>query len=103
MSETSGRTVAQRNRSIRQEALREQLAEQCRVQHILDNITKLEDLAVEMDANAINRIKSANEQRIKVMGKYLPDLKSTEITGEAGEALRITTVELVPLSDQSPD
>ena len=92
MSQTSGKTVAQRNRAIRREALREQLAEQCRVQHILENIAKLENLDVDLDSNEINRIKSANEQRIKVMGKYLPDLKSTEITGEDGGPIQVANV-----------
>ena len=92
MSATRGKTVAQRNRAIRQEALREQLAEQCRLQHILDNIQKLEDLDSELDSNEVNRIKSSTEQRIKLMGKYLPDLKSTEITGEDGGPLVIDNV-----------
>ena len=68
------------------------MAEQCRVQHILENIAKLENLDVDLDSNEINRIKSANEQRIKVMGKYLPDLKSTEITGEDGGPIQVANV-----------
>ena len=90
MSETKGRTVAQRNKSIRQEALREQLAEQCRIQHIVKNIEKLEDLTVDLDTNEITRIKAANDQRIKVLGKYLPDLKATEITGMDGGPVEVT-------------
>ena len=99
MSQTSGKTVAQRNRAIRAEALREQLAEQCRVQHILENIAKLENLDVDLDSNEINRIKSANEQRIKVMGKYLPDLKSTEITGEDGGPIQVANVKRTIVND----
>lgn len=77
-------TNAAKNRAIRQEALRAQLAEQCRLQHVLDNIEKLEDLDVELEPNDYNRIRSANEQRLKLVNKYLPDLKSTELTGEGG-------------------
>ena len=75
----TGQSRAEANRAIRQQALREQLAEQCRFQHVLDNIQKMEDLATEMDSHEFNRIKAANEQRIKLIGKYLPDLKSIEI------------------------
>jgi len=80
-------TNAAKNRAIRQEALREQLAEQCRLQHVFDNIRKLEDLEEELEPNNFNRIKTANEQRLKLLNKYLPDLKSTELTGEGGGAI----------------
>ena len=89
-SERSGKTVAQRNKAIRQDALREQLSEQCRIQHIIKNIEKLEDLKSDLEGNDILRIKSANDQRIKLLGKYLPDLKATEITGPDGGDLAIT-------------
>ena len=77
-------TNAAKNRAIRQEALREQLAEQCRLQHVFDNIKKLEDLDQDLEPNDYNRIRTANEQRLKLVNKYLPDLKSTELTGEGG-------------------
>jgi hypothetical protein len=89
---SDSRTTAQKNKATRQEALRAQLAEQCRVQHILGNIEKLEDLDTQMDSNEISRIKGANEQRIKLLGKYLPDLKATEITGEDGGPLTISKI-----------
>lgn len=89
MSKLSKAPVRDRNRAIRQEALREQLAEQCRLQHILDNIVKMEDVSgsvkpenANMEMLEFQRIKAANDQRIKLMGKYLPDLKAIEHTGE---------------------
>ena len=51
------------------------------------NIEKMEKLDADMDAVQLQRIKSANEQRIKLMNKYLPALKSTEVTGEGGGEL----------------
>ena len=75
-------TDAARNRKVRQEALRDQLAEQCRVQHILDNIDKIEDLTNDLESGDIFRLKTANEQRIKLLAKYLPDLKTMELTGD---------------------
>jgi hypothetical protein len=76
--------TANKNRAARQEALREQLAQQCRVQHIIENINKIEDLGLPMDAIEVQRIKAANEARLKLLNKYLPDLKSTELTGADG-------------------
>lgn len=90
------RTVAQRNRAIRQDALREQLAEQCRLQHILENINKLEDLTIDLENDQVGRIKAANDQRIKLLGKYLPDLKATEVTAEiSGDMVTKTVIEFV--------
>lgn len=82
------RTHRQKNRAIRQEELREMLANRCRLQHILENIEKLEDLGVKMKADAVNRVKVANEQRLKLLNKYLPDLRSVEVTGEDGGPLQ---------------
>lgn len=89
------RTTAQKNRSIRQEALREQLANQGHLQYISENIAKLEDADTELDATQVQRLKYATEARIKLLGKYLPDLKSTELTGEGGDDLPNITVRLV--------
>lgn len=93
-------TRAQSNRRIRQEALREQLAEQCRVQHILEDIKKLDELSglklddfesaedyiaehsVAKDKASI--IKIAMDGRLKLLNKYLPDLKSVEVVDEDG-------------------
>lgn len=79
---------ANQNRKIRQDALREQLAEQCRIQHIIDNIEKIEDLENDMDSLTVQRLKAANESRLKLLSKYLPDLKATEITGEGGDPIK---------------
>lgn len=85
------KTQAQKNRAIRQEALREWLSEKCTAQHFVDNLEKIEGLDPESESfsNELAKYKTANEQRLKVMGKYLPDLKNTEITGDAGSSLTI--------------
>jgi len=74
-------TRANQNRKIRQEALREQLAEQCRMQHLFDNLKKIEQLDPNSPSfrNELDKYKEANAQRIKLMGYYLPALKQTEI------------------------
>ena len=89
-----GQTIKQANRDVRQETLREWLSQKCTAQHLVDNIQKIEALddTSETFVNQLNKLKTANEQRLKVMNKYLPDLKSTEITGESGGAIMITEI-----------
>ena len=90
------RTRAQENRKIRQDELREKLAEQCRVDHVLDNIIKIEALDFECKGEdgqldykdiqgnkfKLDALKAANEQRLKLINKYLPDEKYLEIAGD---------------------
>jgi len=83
------KTRAQENRAIRQEALREQLAGQGHVQHVVDIATKLCDLDSHLDHLAVTRLKSAADIKMKLIGKYIGDVKAVEITGEGGEALTI--------------
>lgn len=95
------KTRAMENRALRQEALREQLAEQCRVQHILETLKKIEELdeGDEHFVNALAKLRTVNEQRLKLLNKYLPDLKATEITGANGDPIQIQTpVQFVPPS-----
>lgn len=84
------KTRAQINRGIRQEALREQLCQQGHVQHVVDLTNKLADLDSALDNNEVNRLKIVIDTKLKLMNKYIPDLKSTEITGEGGDQLVIT-------------
>lgn len=94
------KTKAQENRAIRQEALRTQLAEQCRVQHIIDNIKKINELsgvnikdyndateyiaALSTAKDKASIIKMAVDCQFKLLSKYLPDLKQQELVGEGG-------------------
>ncbi len=78
----SGVTRAAANKKIRQEALRDQLASQKHVEKVVDNIEKIEDLDNDLEFNDIQRIKVANEHRLKLISKYCPDLKAVELTGD---------------------
>lgn len=84
-------TRANENRKIRQDTLREWLSEKCTAQHLVDNIGKIEKLDPESNTfkNELDKYRVANDQRIRVMSKYLPDLKSTELTGEGGGAVQV--------------
>ena len=82
-------TRANQNRKIRQEALREELSNKGLVQHVLDNIDKMDSQGATMEPQELNARKTANEYRLKLINKYLPDLKSTELTGEGGGAVSV--------------
>jgi hypothetical protein len=83
------RTRAQENRAIRQEALREQLSKQKHVEHVVDIAEKLNDPEGDLDALMVTRLKAAADIRMKLIAKYLGDVKAVEITGEGGESLTI--------------
>ena len=83
-----GVTRATQNRKVRQEALRDQLSVQGHVQHVIDIAEKLSDLDEILDALEIQRLRAAAEIKSKLINKYLPDLKSTELTGADGGAIK---------------
>jgi hypothetical protein len=91
-----------KNRAIRQDTLREWLSEKCTAQHLVDNINKIEKLDPECESfkNELDKYRVANDQRLKVLSKYLPDLKSTEFTGEGGGPVITDAIfEFIPLSN----
>ena len=83
------KTRAQENRAIRQEALREQLSKQKHIEHVVDIATKLGELDTELDAVTTSRLKAAAEIRLKLISKYLGDVKAVEVAGEGGKQLTI--------------
>lgn len=86
---TMGTTAANKNRAIRQEALREQLSNQGHVQHVTDIAKKLTDLDNELDSVSVQRLKSAADIKLKLIGKYLGDVKAIELSGDGGGDLVI--------------
>ena len=83
------KTKAQLNRQVRQEALREQLSQQGHEQYISEIISNLSDPELEYDSLWVQRLKAAADLRLKLMAKYIPDLKSQELTGPEGSDLVI--------------
>lgn len=93
-------THAQKRRAERKQALNEYLSNKGKVDYIFDNIEKIEQLPVPSTDNEnfmtekiayeleIHKRKVANEQRIKMLAKYLPDIKAIEHTGQDGEAIK---------------
>ncbi len=92
-------TAKNRNRRIRQEALREQLQQQGHLQHvveILDNIRNDDDI----DNDKLSRLKVVIDTKLRLLNKYLPDLKSTEITGDAENPIVTSTPVLFVDADE---
>ena len=82
-------TAAHKNRQIRQEALREQLSAQGHVQHVADIAKKLSGLENDLDQVAVTRLKASADIQLKLIGKYLGDVKAVEISGADGGDLVI--------------
>lgn len=92
------KTRAQQNRAMRQEQLRELLASQGHLQHILDLCTKLSELDNELDAIEVSRLKHVIDTKLKLVNKFLPDLKNVELANDGGGQL---TIQLVDFSDKA--
>jgi hypothetical protein len=92
-------TSANKRREINREELRRYLSENNKIRQIVDNIKKLEDVAIEMDNVTVSRINSAINARLSLLKKYLPDEKSIEIKNAEGEVFKseTTTFTFVPV------
>lgn len=106
---TRGKSRADRNRAIRQEALREQLARGKHLEHAVDCAVKLQDLTLELDQLQVTRLRAAMEGRLKLVAHYLPVLKAMELTGQDGGDLVVQVVKfahadpLPPVPDDADD
>ena len=74
----TGLSRANTNKAVRQEALRDQLSAQGHVQHVIDICGQLMDLDTELDPIKVARLKATADIKLKLIGKYLPDLKQIE-------------------------
>jgi len=83
------KTKTQLNRQMRQEGLRDFLSKQKLIEKVIDISDKLTDPDKEYDALDIQRMRTAAELNLKLASKFLPDLKSTELTGPEGGDLVI--------------
>lgn len=93
------RNHATRRRQEKQESLRDFLSSKCTVQHLVNNIEKIENEGETLSPQGLQAIKIANEQRIRLLNKYLPDLKAVEISGDQDSPLTITKIERVIVRD----
>jgi len=89
-----GTTAANKNRSVRKEALREQLSAQGHVQHVVDILDEIKDLRKDLDQQDLARYKVVLDTKLKLISKYLPDLKSVEHTGDEDAPIAIAAYEI---------
>lgn len=91
---------AAKQRKLRQDGLREVLSKQKHVEQVIVNIKKMEEQGASMDPTELQALRAATDTRLKLVNKYLPDLKQTdiELTGEDGGAIQLDSVfEFVPV------
>lgn len=94
--------LADRNRAMRKDALREKLSNGKHLQHVVDMAEKIADLGQPLDNDQLQRLKVAIDTKLRLINKYLPDVKSIELTGEdGGPVCTLTKVELV--RSKNPD
>lgn len=84
----SGLSAADRNRRIRQEALREQLSNKGLVQKVIELNEKMADLGENIPPEHVTRLKIAMDVNMKLVAKYLPDLKQTELIGDPEQPIK---------------
>lgn len=73
---------AARNRRVRQQALRDQLANQGHIQHVIDIVQEINDEDKPLDQLMIQRKKIVIDTKLKLINKYLPDVKVEEFVDE---------------------
>jgi Na+/phosphate symporter len=83
-----GESIKDRNKAIRQEALRESLVAGGHIQHVIEICNELNDLNIEMDATAVQRKRAVIDTKLKLINKYLPDLKSMELSNADDESFK---------------
>jgi hypothetical protein len=86
-SNGSGLSAADRNRRVRQEALREQLSNKGLVQKVIEINEKMADLGEPLPPEHVARLKIAMDVNLKLVAKYLPDLKQTEVIGDPDQPI----------------
>lgn len=88
------KTEAHARKQMRQEEMRAYLRERGKLTYVLDNIEKMEQLdsSSEHFQKDLLKLKTANEQRIRLLNKYLPDLKDDADPGADRQPVTINLV-----------
>lgn len=87
MSGADTRTRAQQNRAIRQEELREKLAAGGHIQYALETLEKIDNATDDFE---VKKHKASFDCRMKLINKYLPELKATELSTDGDNPLIVT-------------
>jgi hypothetical protein len=90
------RNLATRRRQAQREEVLERLRNAGLIQQVLEDAAKLSDESVSMDSTMAQRIKAANDLRLKLVNKWLPDVKAVEVQDEDGNTRPAVGFVLVP-------
>ena len=80
-------TRAAKNKSIREEAMRDQLRQKGLHTQVIEISEKLYEQYESLESSHIQALKASAELKLKLINKYMPDVKSVEMTGENGDKL----------------
>ena len=86
----SGQSIKDKIKAERIEQYRAYLSNKCRLEHVIDNIEKMESLT--LDERSFQMIAKANDQRLKLINKYCPDMKDPvdlNVGGQPNNPLQI--------------
>ena len=86
MNHKKGSQAKTRIKSIRQDELRAKLSAGGHLQQVIKNIEEIKNLEVEEKTfkNSLDKLKAVTDYQLRLVTKYLPDLKSTELTAIVG-------------------
>ena len=94
------RTRAQKLRAIRQDEMRANLSARGMVEYVIELAGKIEDA---VDKLEVDKYKASADIRLKLINKYLPDLRTTELTGEGGGAIQSDTKWTIEVVEHKKD
>ena len=79
----SGQSRANKNKQIRQEALREQLQAHGHLQHVVELLNESSNLQLSEESDFIlKRNMQIVDRKLKLINKYCPDLQSMQINAD---------------------
>jgi len=79
------KTTKQNIRAKRQEDHRARLSEGQHLRYVIENIDKIQKLKPSKTSTfQLAKLKTATELSLRLVSKFLPDLKAMELTGEGG-------------------
>lgn len=82
-----GATVAARNKKVREEALREQLRQKGLHTQVIEIANKLNEQYANLESSQVAALKASADIKMKLINKYMPDLKAQELTHDVSDRL----------------
>lgn len=81
-----------RRRALRQDDMRRKLSEGSHLRDVTSLLDRIRNDRDPVSEDQLTRYKVVLDYKFKLLNKFLPDLRATEITGEGGEALSFPTL-----------